>query len=185
MEKFSEDIKALAMKVINYEKKEMIPLTNRQNEDCETLKYCHICWGKFCKDENDKKYKNYHKVRDHDHYAGKFRGAAHSICNLRHSTTKEIPVISHNGSNCDYHFIINELAKRFGEKIDCLGENMEKYITLTVPIKKVNENGVLITYKLKIIDSNRLMPASLSDLSDNLSEINKQECKKCKEKTHQ
>ena len=61
---------------------------------------------------------------------------------------------------------------------------MEKYITLTVPIKKVNEDGVLITSKLKIIDSNRLMPASLSDLSDNLSEINKQ-CKKCKEKTHQ
>ena len=60
---------------------------------------------------------------------------------------------------------------------------MEKYITLTVPIKKVNEDGVLITSKLKIIDSNRLMPASLADLSDNLSEINKQECKKCKEKT--
>ena len=45
--KFSEDIKALAMKVINYEKKEMIPLTNRQNEDCETLKYCHILLGKI------------------------------------------------------------------------------------------------------------------------------------------
>ena len=55
MEKFSDNIKALAMKVINYEKKEMIPLTNRQNEDCETRKYCHICRGKFCKDENDKK----------------------------------------------------------------------------------------------------------------------------------
>ena len=47
MEKFSDNIKALAMKVINYEKKEMIPLTNRQNEDCETLKYCHILLGKI------------------------------------------------------------------------------------------------------------------------------------------
>ena len=30
--------------------------------------------------------KKYHKVRDHDHYPGKFRGAAHSICNLRFKT---------------------------------------------------------------------------------------------------
>ena len=59
---------------------------------------------------------------------------------------------------------------------------MEKYITLRAPIKKVNEDGVLITYKLKFIDSNRLMPASLSDLTDNLSEINQQECKKYKDR---
>ena len=46
-----------------------------------------------------KNYKNYKKVRDHDHYTGKYRGAAHSICNLRYKTIKKIPVIFHNGSN--------------------------------------------------------------------------------------
>ena len=39
--------------------------------------------------------KNYN-VRDHCHYTGKYRGAAHSICNLRYYTSREISVIAHN-----------------------------------------------------------------------------------------
>ena len=38
------------------------------------------------------------KVRDHFHHTGKFRGAAHSIYNLRYKTPKEISVVFHNGS---------------------------------------------------------------------------------------
>ena len=49
-----------------------------------------------------------HKVRDHCHYTGKYRGAAHNICNLRYKVSKEIPVVFHNGSTYDYHFIIKE-----------------------------------------------------------------------------
>ena len=44
---------------------------------------------------------------------GKYRGAAHSSCNLRHEIPKEIPVVFHNGSTYDYHFIIKRLAKEF------------------------------------------------------------------------
>ena len=40
----------------------------------------------------------YRRVRDHCHYTGKCRGAAHNICNLRYKTLKEIPVVFHNGS---------------------------------------------------------------------------------------
>ena len=54
--------------------------------------------------------KNYQKVRDHCHYTGKYRGAAHSICSLKFKVPNEIPVVFHNGSNYDYHFIIKELA---------------------------------------------------------------------------
>ena len=48
----------------------------------------------------------YHKVKDHCHYTGKYRGPAHSICNLRYQTPKEIQIVLHNGSTYDYHFII-------------------------------------------------------------------------------
>ena len=51
------------------------------------------------------------KVRDHCHYTGKYREAAHSICNLRYKISKEIPVVFHNGSTYDYHFIIKQLAR--------------------------------------------------------------------------
>ena len=137
MEQFCNNLQTLAIKIINTEKIEMIPLTNKQKEHYESRECCHICRKKFCIDENNKKYLEYRKVRDHDLDTGKFRSAAHSICNLRYSTTREIPVISHNGTNYDYHFIIKELAKKFNtQDFNCLGENMEKHITFKVPIKK-------------------------------------------------
>ena len=65
------------------------------------------------------------KVRDHCDYAGKYRDAAHRICNLMYNTPRETPVIFHNGSSYDYHFIIKDLAKEFKGDFECLGENKE------------------------------------------------------------
>ena len=67
--------------------------------------------------------------RDNCHYTGKYRGAAHDICNLRYKIPKKIPVMFHNGSTYDYQFIIKELAEEFEGEFECLGENTEKYIT--------------------------------------------------------
>ena len=76
----------------------------------------------------------------------------------------------HNGSTYDYHFIIKELVKEFEGNFECLGENTEKYITFSVPIKKSIENKDMeITYKIKFIDSFRFMATSLSKLVDNLT----------------
>ena len=92
---------------------------------------------KICTDKNNKKeFKRMYKVRDHFHHTGKFRGAADSSCNLNYKITKEIPVVFHNGSTYDYHFIIKQLVKKVKGNFDCLGENTEKYITYSVPIKK-------------------------------------------------
>ena len=57
------------------------------------------------------------------------------------------------------------------ENFECLGENMEKYISFSVPIKKErdNDSGETITYKIKFTDSCRFMPSKLSNLVDNLS----------------
>ena len=90
----------------------MVPLTNEENEYYEIQKVCYICKKKINTDKNDENaFKLYHKVRDHCHYMGKFRGAAHSICNSRYQTPKEVPVVFHNGFTYDYHFIIKQLAK--------------------------------------------------------------------------
>ena len=80
----------------------------------------------ICKKEfNEKNY----NVRDHCHYTGKCRGAAHNICNLRYKIPKEIPAVFHNGSTYDYHFIIKKSVKEFDGNFECLGENNEKYVT--------------------------------------------------------
>ena len=83
----------------------------------------------------------------------------------------KIPVVIHNGSTYDYHIIIKELPEEFKNDLNCLGENMKKYITFSVPVKKENDNNKIITYRLKFIDSCRFMNTSLSALTDNLSEI--------------
>ena len=143
----------------------MIPLTHKEIKCYEKQKIFHICQKKFRYDKNKK------KVRDHCHYTGKFRGAAHSKFNLRYKVHKEIPVVFHNGSAYDYHFIIKQLAEEFEGEFKLLGENTEKYITFSVPLKKGNDNGKIITYKLNFIGSYRFMSTSLSNLVDILSGI--------------
>ena len=125
---------------------------------------------------------NNDKVRDHCHFPGKYRGAAHNTCNLRYKIPKNIAVIFHNGSTYDYHFIIKELANEFDGNFECLGENTEKYITFSVPIKKrIDNKNIDITYKIKFIDGFRFMATPLSKLVDNLTDkIHNDKCIKCK-----
>ena len=168
MKKFCKDLREHATKIINYEKKNMIPLRIKEEKYHNKQKMCYICKKEF--DTSDKKHC---KVKDHCHYKGKYRGAAHNICNLRYKIPKEISTVFNNGSTYDYHFIIKELVKEFEGNFECLGENTEKYITFSAPLKKEikSKNKTLeITYKIKLIDSYRFMSTSLSKLVDNLSE---------------
>ena len=104
-------------------------------------------------DKDDKDYVNRQKVKDHCHYTGKFRGAAHSICNSNYSVQKEIPIIIYN----TILFILNQLAIEFKGELNYIGDNMEKYIPFSVPLKKEVNNydgkKKIITYKLKFNDS--------------------------------
>ena len=127
MKNFCLDLREHATKIINYEKKEMIPLTKKEEKIHNKQKLCYIC----------------------------------DICNLIYKIQKEIPVVFHNGSTYDYHFIMKELAEEFEGQFECLGENTEKYITFSVPIKKEvskidkdgNDKIMKISYKKKFIDS--------------------------------
>ena len=156
---------------MNFEEKEMIALTNKEIKSYKKQKYATYVKKRFV-------IIKIKKVRGHCYYTRKFRGAAHSECNLRYKVPKEIPVLFHSGSTYDYHFIIKKLAEEFEGKFKCLGENTKIYITFSVPLKKENDNGKIITSKLKFIDSYRFMLTSLSSLADNLSGIYDKECKK-------
>ena len=85
----------------------------------------------------------------------------------------------HNGSN---NLIITELAKEFRNKLQFIPLNTNKYMSFSIPIRKKvyantkNTKKKYVTYNLKFIDSARHMNASLSNLVDNLSEINKCNC---------
>ena len=175
MKKFCTSFRDYVTNIINFEKKRMLALTKEEIKSHKDAKVCHICGKRFPKElANDK---NYWKVRDHCHYTGKYRGAAHSICNLKFNVPNEIPVVFHNGSDYDYHFIIKKLANEF-EGFECLQENTEKYKTFSVPIEKEvtnidkdgNESIVAISYKIKFIGSARFLASSLSNLVDNLAE---------------
>ena len=77
--------------------------------------------------------------------------------------SKKNPIVSHNRSNYDYPLIIKELAEEVKKQFTCLGGNIEKYKTFTVPIEKeatrIDKNGDEITknicYILQFVDSAR------------------------------
>ena len=166
------------MMMINFKKKKKKnEVINKQQESYENAKICYIC-----KEKSEEKYakgKKYCKVKNYCHYASDvYRYPAHSICNLKYSVFKEVPIVLDNGSNYDYDFIIKELAEELNEQFPCLGKNTEKYITFSVPIEKEvtridkKQTGIkkTISYRLEFIDSAGFMTSSLSNLVNNLAE---------------
>ena len=107
--------------------KNMIFTTEDQNVYKKSVN-CHIC--KNLLTPNDEENGN---VRDHCHFTGKFRGAAHNKCNLAYRKPKFFPVIFHNLAGYDAHLFVKNLGKTKGE-IDCIPNNEEKYISFSKKI---------------------------------------------------
>ena len=97
MKRFSNDLKKHVIRIINYETKLMIALTEEEKKSYENQQLFHKCDKEFYTDNN----KEMRKVRDHCYYTGKYRGTAHSKCNLNYKIVKEVPVLFHNGSVYD------------------------------------------------------------------------------------
>ena len=114
-------------------------------------------------------------MRDHCHYTGLYRGAAHNNCNLKYRILDYIPVVFHN-LNYDAHLFIKELGKRFNKNdIGVIAENKEKFASFNVKINvKVagvkNEDGTEVCkiIQLTFIDNLRFMALSLEKLASNL-----------------
>ena len=107
MKNFCLDIREHATKIINYEKKEMIPLPKEEKDWHNMQKVCHICKEVFSTDYNNKKY---HKIKDHCHYIGKYRGAAHDICNL--NLVNNLSEGVHNNKCTDCKFYLDYMTTK-------------------------------------------------------------------------
>jgi hypothetical protein len=143
-------------------------LTKDQYEKFKQAKNCHLCKCPFrLEDEkidlSEGKFEIIPKdiiVRDHCHILGKFRGAAHQICNLKARTSLNIKIIFHNGSNYDFKFIVRKLYK-ICQDIEAIPFTDEKFLTFSIKIPNTN-------IKFTFIDSLRFLPSSLDNLTKNL-----------------
>ena len=153
------------VKIISELGNEKMIITPEEEEQFKQASNCWIC-GKLL-NIND-------RVRDHCHYTGRYRGAAHNICNLKYSKPNNISVFFHNLTGYDSHLFIKKLNTTMGA-IDCIPNNQENYISFSKTIKTgeyTNKKGETKNKYFKIIfkDSLKFMASSLEALVNNLPE---------------
>ena len=165
VERFCEHIISEAKRLYtSFPEVPMIPLTKEQLKEFKRATEYHICSKSF----GDKG-----KVRDHCHYTGEYRGAAHYGCNLRYKIPNYIPVVFRNLAGYDAHLFIRELAK-YTKDMGVIAKNIEDYISFSIKVevdKYADKNGEE-KYKeleLRFIDSFKFMSSRLDSLVNNLS----------------
>ena len=107
MKKFCECLREHAKNIIDFEKQKSLSLTKEELKSHQDANVCYICGKRILKKLPESI--NYWKVRDCCHYERKYKGTAHSICNLKFNVSNEISVAFHDDSNYDYN-LIKELA---------------------------------------------------------------------------
>ena len=154
-----KDVKEIA----NIKPKEMV-FTKEDEKQFNKTSDCWICGEELGND----------RVRDHCHYTGRYRGAAHNNCNLNYSKPKGVPVFFHNLTGYDSHLFIKNLgSSNKKETLECIPNNEEKYITFTKNIivgQYTNKKGEVKdkTFKIVFKDSLKFMSSSLGTLVNNL-----------------
>ena len=138
--------------------------TREDEKQFKTASDCWICGEEL---END-------RVRDHCHYTGRYRGAAHNSCNLKYRKPESVPVFFHNLTGYDSHLFIKKLGSSNNkENIKCIPNNEEKYITFTKTIitgQYTNKKGEdkNKTFDIVFKDSLKFMRSSIGALVNNL-----------------
>ena len=163
--KFVSKIAWLTNRVYNdyYCKPMPIRLTSREEKEFHKAVLCHIC----------KKPLDDDRVRDHCHFTGKYRGAAHNSCNLQCRKPMILPVLFHNLQGYDAHLFIKQLSRLPGD-LTCIPSTEEKYISFSKKIK-VDEyisrrtgETVSLYFEIRFIDSFKFLQTSLANLVSNL-----------------
>ena len=182
VEKFVEYIEEEVKRLYEtFPRQPMTKLTDVLKREHEAAEKCHICLKEFNDPEN-------RKVRDHCHYTGLYRGAAHNNCNLKYRIPEHIPIVFHNLSGFDAHLFINEQGRTFNKNdIGVTADSKEKYISFNVEInvklaevKYKDGTEVCKNIQLKFTDSCTLMASGLDKLASNLCGKSGTQCDKCK-----
>ena len=153
------------VKIISELGNEPMKITPEEQEQFNQASNCWIC-GKLLNLQD--------RVRDHCHYTGRYRGAAHNLCNLKYSKPNNISVFFHNLTGYDSHLFIKKLNTTMGT-IDCIPNNEENYISFSKTIisgEYTNKKGETKNKYFKIVfkDSLKFMASSLEALVNNLPE---------------
>ena len=146
-----------------YRRPKILKLTPDEQKLFDKAKICHFCNKELLKD----------KVRDHCHFTGEYRGAAHNSCNLKCRKPLVLPVIFHNLQAYDAHLFIKQLASLPG-RLKCIPSTEEKYISFSKKFKvgeymsKKFDKMMPIYFEIRFIDSYKFLQTSLANLVSNL-----------------
>ena len=156
---------------LNLPKKEMFPLTGQEWKRFREATVCWLCQKEFGNGD-------LRKVRNHCHYTGKFRGAAHRSCNLKFKRPKFTPVFFHNLQNYDAHLFVRALGTLDEVlSVTCIPNNEEKYISFSLKFelkkerREVDEGEwkeFIVKHEIRFLDSFKFTLAGLSSLVENL-----------------
>ena len=147
-----------------YKKPKPLSLTSAEQKSFVKAVNCHICGDELKED----------KVRDHCHFTGQYRGAAHNKCNLQCRKPMVLPVIFHNLQGYDAHLFIKQLARLEGD-LSCIPSTEEKYISFSKSIKVGEyyshklDQMMNINFEIRFLDSFKFLQTSLANLVSNLS----------------
>ena len=164
---FVEKIVEVTKAIYNdfYSRPKPLRLTSWEYERFKKEVNCHICMGELGDD----------KVKDHCHFTGRYRGAAHNLCNLRCKKPLVLPVIFHNLQGYDGHLFIKQLANlKSSNGISCIPSTEEKYISFSKSIKvgeyfsRRFDKMFSINFEIRFIDSFKFLQTSLANLVSNL-----------------
>lgn len=142
---FVQQLEQLAFHVndVIYTNVSMSKLSKEQRKEFDDATQCHVCEKPFAMDNT--------RVRDHCHLTGRYRGPAHQTCNLKYQDYHCIPIIFHNLSGYDSHFIIEEIASAFEGSVDILPITKEKYISFTKSVNHTPKHKWKQCIKLRLL----------------------------------
>lgn len=140
------------MQILDENLKPLPQLTIEEEDGFKNAEICVIC----------NKSLDGTRVRDHNHLTGKYRGAAHKICNFQREVSRKIPIFFHNFKNFDSHLLIRGLDSTMFRSIKVLPQNIDKFTAVFM------DNFIFL-------DSFSFLPSSLDKLAESLTPESKNE----------